>query len=258
MLWPLAGDPGLPGAVEGMTGFLSRFLRATAQLPAPASGAWPLPPVPLPLAQLLSGHSRPLRLPGFHPGLCGPSWLGSRGLAGRLGHVRSTGTHRQLRGCLAWIHSSWRLKERSHPLRKGQGRPTADGSAAAQSPLSSSLSPVPYRLEADEVSVPLCLGVDDSPFLLLSLENQAQFFLVLQHLGIWPVWLLSRRKQGRVRALSTPSVDRQWQGWEYSPNPSLHSARQPASSCHTDQAYGCMGNPWVDAKHPTADPLFLQ
>lgn len=90
---------------------------------------------------------------------------------------------------------------------------------AAQSPLSSSLSPVPYRLEADEVSVPLCLGVDDSPFLLLSLENQAQFFLVLQHLSIWPVRLLSGRKQCRVRALSTPSMDRQWQGWELLPKP---------------------------------------
>lgn len=90
---------------------------------------------------------------------------------------------------------------------------------AAQSPLSSSLPPVPYRLEADEISVPLCLRVDDSPFLLLFLENQAQFFLVLQHLGIWPVWLLSRRKQGRVRALSTPSVDMQWQGWELLPKP---------------------------------------
>lgn len=90
---------------------------------------------------------------------------------------------------------------------------------AAQSPLSSSLPTVPYRLEADEISVPLCLGIDDSPFLLLSLENQAQLFLVLQHLGIWPVWLLSRRKQGRVRALSTLSMGRQWQSWELLPKP---------------------------------------
>lgn len=71
---------------------------------------------------------------------------------------------------MAWIHSSWR------------------------------------RLEADEIPVPLCLRVDDSPFLLLSLENQAQFFLVLQHLGIWPV-RLQRVLRGWCCLQSTEVVD---------------------------------------------------
>lgn len=85
---------------------------------------------------------------------------------------------------------------------------TALGPAAQHPPCQLS-TPVPYRLEADEVTVPLCLRVNDAPFLLLPLENQAQFFLVLQYLGVGPVWLLSSRKQSGVRALSTPSTGRQ-------------------------------------------------
>lgn len=135
-LWSPAKAPGPPGAMEQMTGFLCWFLQAAARLPALASGAWPLPSVPLPLALLLPGHSRPLRPPGFCPGLWRPGWLWSRGLAGWLGHVHSACTHRWLRGssCLAWINSSWRLKERSHWLRKGQGSATADDGARSCSP----------------------------------------------------------------------------------------------------------------------------
>lgn len=42
---------------------------------------------------------------------------------------------------------------------------------AVQGPPRQLSAPVPYRLEADEVTVPLCFRVNDAPFLLLSLEN---------------------------------------------------------------------------------------
>lgn len=175
-LWSSAEAPGPSGAMEQTTAFLCRFLQAAARLPALASGAGPLPSVPLPLALLLPGHSRPLRPPGFCPGLRPSGWLWSRGLAGQLRRIHSTCTHRCLRGssCLVWVDSRRRLKERSRSLQKGQSSPTADDSAQSCSPGPPSpvlCPPVPYRLEADEITVPLCFRVNDAPFLLLSLEN---------------------------------------------------------------------------------------
>lgn len=65
--------------------------------------------------------------------------------------------------------------ERKKPLvKKGTEQPHSRGQLSvlqSRDSLASSLSPVPYRLEADKVTVPLRFRVNDSPLLLLSLEN---------------------------------------------------------------------------------------
>lgn len=164
-LWSPTEAPGCSGAVELLTGFLGCLLGAAARLPARAFGARPLPSVPFPPALGLPRRRRPLGLRR-----CCPGWLRGRGLAGCLGRIHGARTH-QLggSGCLAWISGNWRLKERSQEVRKGRGGSRSRCCLALQ--LSRSLPSVPYRLEADEVAVPLRFGVDDAPFLLLSLEN---------------------------------------------------------------------------------------
>lgn len=60
------------------------------------------------------------------------------------------------------------------PVKKGTGESHSRQQCSvlqSRAPLASSLPLVPYRLEADEVTVPLCFRVNDAAFLLLSLEN---------------------------------------------------------------------------------------